>query len=48
MPEDAWISFIIRNGRLVPPRADTVLADDEVVVLASDKEQIHLRQLLGS
>ena len=49
MPEDAWISFIIRNGRLVPPHADTVLQpDDEVVVLASDKDELRLRQLFGS
>jgi cell volume regulation protein A len=35
--EDVWISFVIRGGRLVPVRADTLLrADDEVLVLAAD------------
>jgi cell volume regulation protein A len=35
--EDAWISFVIREGRLVPVRADTEMrAGDEVLVLADD------------
>ena len=35
--EDAWISFVVRDGRLVTVRADTELrAGDEVLVLAED------------
>jgi potassium/hydrogen antiporter len=35
--EDAWVSFVIREGRLVPVRADTrIRAGDEVLVLAED------------
>jgi cell volume regulation protein A len=49
MPEDAWISFIIRNGHLVPAHADTVLQpNDEVVVLATGKDEPSLRELFGS
>jgi cell volume regulation protein A len=37
LAQDAWISLIIRDGRLVPVRPDTVLrAGDEVVVLSAD------------
>jgi potassium/hydrogen antiporter len=37
--EDTWISFIIRDGRLVPIRSDTTLrAGDEAVVLSADPE----------
>jgi cell volume regulation protein A len=33
--EDVWVSFVIREGRLVPVRADTEMrAGDEVLVLA--------------
>jgi len=40
LPEDAWISFVIRGGRLVPVHAGTVLrAGDEVTVLASGADQ---------
>ena len=35
LPGDAWISFIIRSGTLVPARGSTVLqAGDEVLILA--------------
>ena len=35
--EDAWVSAVIRDGRLVPVRADTEMrAGDEVLVLADD------------
>jgi cell volume regulation protein A len=35
--EDVWVSFVIRGGRLVPVRADTLMrAGDEVLVLAPD------------
>ncbi len=35
LPEDAWICLLIRDGHLVPVRADTILrTDDEVLVLA--------------
>ena len=37
--EDTWISFIIRDGRLVPIRSGTTLrAGDEAVVLSADPE----------
>jgi cell volume regulation protein A len=39
LAHDAWISLIIRNGRLVPVRPDTVLrAGDEAVVLSADPD----------
>jgi len=35
LPGDAWVSFIVRDGRLVPIKADTTLrAGDDVLVLA--------------
>ncbi|MFB9838940.1 potassium/proton antiporter [Actinoallomurus acaciae] len=35
--EDAWVSFVIREGRLVPVRSGTeIRAGDEVLVLADD------------
>jgi cell volume regulation protein A len=35
LPGDAWVSFIVRNGRLVPIKANTTLrAGDDVLVLA--------------
>ncbi len=46
LPEDAWISFIIRNGHLLPAQADTVLQlGDEVVVLAEEADDTTLREL---
>jgi cell volume regulation protein A len=37
--EDIWVSLIIRNGRLVPIRSDTILrAGDEAVLLAADPD----------
>ena len=34
LPEGAWVSFVVRSGRLVPVRAETVLeAADEALVL---------------
>ena len=49
LPEDAWISFIIRDGHLVPAKGDTILlANDEVVVLADDKDEASLRELFGT
>lgn len=48
-PEDAWISFIIRDGRLAPAHADTMLQpNDEVVVLADHNDGASLRELFGS
>jgi cell volume regulation protein A len=39
--EDVWISFIIREGRLVPVRAGTeIRARDEVLVLADDPSEL--------
>ncbi|HEY0169237.1 MAG TPA: cation:proton antiporter [Jatrophihabitans sp.] len=35
LPEDAWISFVVRDDRLLPVRGDSLLqAGDEVLVLA--------------
>jgi potassium/hydrogen antiporter len=35
LPEDAWVSFVVRAGRLVPISGDTRLqAGDDVLVLA--------------
>jgi cell volume regulation protein A len=35
LPEDAWISMVVRNDRLLPVRGDSTLqAGDEVLVLA--------------
>ncbi|HVB45137.1 MAG TPA: cation:proton antiporter [Streptosporangiaceae bacterium] len=49
LPRDAWISFIIRAGQLIPAHADTMLqADDEVVVLASSIDEASLREIFGS
>lgn len=49
LPEDAWISFIIRDGRLVPAHADTMLQpNDEVVVLADHNDGASMRELFGS
>lgn len=46
LPEDAWISLIIRDGRPIPALADTVLNQgDEVVVLASGADEARLRGL---
>ncbi|MCO5996404.1 potassium/proton antiporter [Actinoallomurus rhizosphaericola] len=39
--EDVWISFVIRDGRLVPVRGDTLMrAGDEVLVLATDSPDL--------
>ena len=39
--EDAWVSFVIREGRLVPVRGDTeIRAGDEVLVLADDASRL--------
>ena len=49
LPEGAWISFIVRDGHLVPAQAETVLrAADEVLVLAPGKDEPGLRELFGS
>ena len=46
MAEDAWISLVIRGGRLVPAHAGTVLqAGDEVVVLAPGEQAARLSDL---
>jgi potassium/hydrogen antiporter len=48
LPEDAWISFIIREGRLEPALGGTVLhAGDEVVVLAAGADEAGLRALFS-
>jgi cell volume regulation protein A len=44
--DDAWVIFIIRDGQLVPARADTELsAGDEVLLLAEDDEIPGLAEL---
>jgi hypothetical protein len=44
--EDAWISLLVRNGRLVPVRSDTILrAGDEAVVLSSGPDVAGLSAL---
>jgi potassium/hydrogen antiporter len=44
--EDAWISLVIRNGRLVPVSADTRLqAGDEVLMLADPEQGPSLERL---
>lgn len=44
--EDVWVSLVIRDGHLVPPRADTRLqAGDEVVMLADPEHEADLRRL---
>ena len=49
LPEDAWISLIIRDGHPVVAHADTILqAGDEIVVLANGKDEPSLRVLFGS
>ena len=46
--EDTWISFIIRDGRLVPIRPDTRLrAGDEAVVLSGDPDAAGLPALFA-
>ena len=46
LPEDAWISLIIRTGRLVPVHASTVLqAGDELLVLAPGTDSARLATL---
>ncbi len=46
LPEDAWISLIIRSGRLVPVRAHTALqAGDELLVLAPGADSARLGAL---
>ncbi|HEY1345807.1 MAG TPA: cation:proton antiporter [Streptosporangiaceae bacterium] len=39
LPGDAWISFIVRNGQLVPNKGDTRLqAGDDVLILAPSEQ----------
>jgi cell volume regulation protein A len=48
LPEGAWISFIVRDGHLVPAQADTILrADDEILMLAAGNDGPSLRELFG-
>jgi cell volume regulation protein A len=43
LPGDAWISFILRNGNLVPAHGSTVLqAGDEILILASGADAASL------
>ncbi len=46
LTEDAWISLVIRAGRLVPAHGGTILrAGDEVIVLAGSEQAAQLNQL---
>ena len=46
LPEDAWVSLVIRGGQLVPVQASTALqAGDEALVLASDDQAGELASL---
>lgn len=46
LPEDAWVSLVIRGGQLVPVQASTMLrAGDEVLILASDEQSGSLTSL---
>jgi cell volume regulation protein A len=43
LPGDAWISFILRDGNLVPAHGSTVLqAGDEILILASGADAASL------
>ncbi|HMD25319.1 MAG TPA: hypothetical protein VKH61_14560, partial [Streptosporangiaceae bacterium] len=49
LTEDAWISLLIRDGRLVPVRSDTILrAGDEAVVLSTDPDAAGLTALFAA
>ena len=49
LPEDAWVSLVIRGGRLIPVQASTTLnAGDEALVLASDDQAGDLTALFAS
>jgi cell volume regulation protein A len=44
LPEGSWVSFVVRQGRLVPVSADTVLqAEDEALVLGDPSLDAGLR-----
>lgn len=44
--EEAWISFIVRDGHLVPAQAQTRLRPgDEIVVLSGDEDEADLADL---
>ena len=46
---NAWVSMIIRDGRLVPVQADTVFrAGDEAVLLTSDGDDRELAELFSA
>jgi cell volume regulation protein A len=46
LPEGAWVSFVVRSGRLVPVNADTVLeAADEALVLGDADLDEELRSV---
>ena len=49
LPEDTWIGFVIRDGRLIPAHGDTMLQPgDEIVVLAEAASEPRLRALFGA
>lgn len=49
LPEETWISFVIRDGRLIPAHGDTTLRPgDEILVLSGAGDEPRLRQIFGS
>jgi cell volume regulation protein A len=48
LPDDAWISLVVRSGSLVPVRGGTTLrSGDEVLVLADPARREELAALFG-
>ncbi|MGI8882236.1 MAG: cation:proton antiporter [Jatrophihabitans sp.] len=48
LPEDAWISFVVRAGQIVPVSKNTALQpDDEALVLADADREAELRAIFG-
>ena len=48
LPEDAWISLVVRDDRLLPVRGDSRLqAGDEVLVLADQDLREELASTFG-
>jgi cell volume regulation protein A len=46
--DDAWVSMVVREGRLLPPNAGTVLrAGDEVLVLVDPEEEPDLQPVFS-
>lgn len=49
LPDDAWVTLLVREGRLVPVRGSTLLeAGDQLTVLADPNETAELQATFGS